>query len=386
MLVILVPLKAREVSPAYSSDVLSWSIMTGALVASVVNILAGALSDRTRTCIGRRKPWILVGALCTVASFRLVHDAATVFQLILSVVVLQAAFNMMLPALVALLPDEVPHARKGIMAALLAVGAPLGLGVGSFLISFEGLSFANRFDISGCLMLLGILPLLAFWREDDVGRAPSGSVSTESVEFEAAPFLLNERWKDFWRVWWSRLCIQIAFSIVQGYLLFYLISAQSHSGAIRNISPETLIGRLFMLSTGLSLFAALQVGAVTDRIGRRKIFVLGAGVFVGAGMMVMSVWPVLSGFIIGQVLYGVGVGLYSSAEVALAAELLPEKSNSARDLGILNVGNALPQAIAPGLALLFLDEVLTGYRILFLTGALVAVLGGLAVMRVRTAR
>ena len=146
------------------------------------------------------------------------------------------------------------------------------------------------------------------------------------------------------------------------------------------------MGRLFLISTGLSLFAAVQVGALTDWIGRRKIFVVASGVFVGAGMSVMAAWPVLIGFITGQVLYGIGVGLYSSAEVALAAELLPEQSSAARDLGILNVGNALPQAIAPGLALILLGEAPTGYQALFLAGALFAVAGGLIVGRIQTAR
>jgi len=382
VLVVLVPLKAKEVSPADSSDVLSWAIMTGALVASVVNILAGALSDRTRTRFGRRKPWILAGALCTVASFRLVYEASSAQQLVIAVAVFQAAFNMMLPALVALLPDEVPHARKGIMAALLAVGAPLGLGIGSFLIGFDGLTFANRFEIAGGLMLLGILPLLAFWGESDDKDEPA--VAKEPSACASVP--ADKRWKDFWRIWWSRLCIQIAFSITQGYLLFFLISAQTHAGVLGAAPPETLLGRLFLISTGLSLFAAVQVGALTDWIGRRKIFVVASGVFVGAGMSVMAAWPVLIGFITGQVLYGIGVGLYSSAEVALAAELLPEQSSAARDLGILNVGNALPQAIAPGLALILLGEAPTGYQALFLAGALFAVAGGLIVGRIQTAR
>ena len=86
--------------------------------------------------------------------------------------------------------------------------------------------------------------------------------------------------------------------------------------------------------------------------------------------------------IAGQFLYGLGFGLYSSAEVALAAETLPSRSNSARDLAILNLGNTLPQAIAPAFALIFVNPASGGFSILFAIAALAAGLGGIVAMRI----
>ena len=43
--------------------VLSQVAFYGAIVASIANLLAGAISDRTTSRFGRRRPWMVVGAL-----------------------------------------------------------------------------------------------------------------------------------------------------------------------------------------------------------------------------------------------------------------------------------------------------------------------------------
>jgi MFS family permease len=196
----------------------------------------------------------------------------------------------------------------------------------------------------------------------------------------------QERWRDFWRIWWSRLFVQIAFSVCQSYLLLFLIRARQISDIVSDLPAETLAGQLLLVSTSLSLLVAVMIGAATDRMQKRKPFVVAAGLFVASGMGLMAVIPTLIGFVAGQLLYGIGVGLYSSAEVALAAELLPTRSHSARDLAVLNIGNAVPQAIAPALALVIVGHQGAGYSALFGAGCLSAIVGGLIASRIRTAK
>ena len=52
-----------ELSPSGKEVALGWATGVGALVAVVANPLAGALSDRTGGRFGRRRPWILGGAV-----------------------------------------------------------------------------------------------------------------------------------------------------------------------------------------------------------------------------------------------------------------------------------------------------------------------------------
>lgn len=376
VLTILVPLKAAEIDPVGKAALLGWTALAGAATASLVNIAAGALSDATKSRFGRRKPWIFGGALATVATYFLMNAATTPAGLVAGIVLFQIAFNLFLPALVALLPDEVPDRSKGRMAALLALGPPIGLGVGAMLAGAENLDASGRYAAVGALFFASTAPLLLFWRE-----RPPAPAADETREPPAAP-PPRSALENFARVWASRLFIQIGVATSQGFILFFVAQAMSGGGGFPQSPTETIVSRLLFLSTAISIVTALIVGALSDRIGHRKFFVTGSGLLIFSGMATFAVFPTWPGVIICEILYGLGAGLYSSAEVALAAELLPSRKNTARDLAILNLGNTLPQAIAPGLALLLVSPA-GGYSALFMAGGAAAALGGLIAARIK---
>jgi fucose permease len=68
--------------------------------------------------------------------------------------------------------------------------------------------------------------------------------------------------------------------------------------------------------------------------------------------------------IAGALALGGGYGIFIAASQALSTLVLPDPGSAARDLGIMNIASALPQAVGPPLAALviFLGA---GYRGLF---------------------
>jgi MFS family permease len=84
-------------------------------------------------------------------------------------------------------------------------------------------------------------------------------------------------------------------------------------------------------------------------MGRRKIFVLSASIMYGLALFVVAVASTFSGFLIGMAMSGVGFGIYMAVDLALVADVLPNKDN-AKDLGVLNIAGALPFTIAPAIA------------------------------------
>lgn len=376
LLAILVPLKAAEIDPVGAAALLSRTVLAGAIAASLVNIAAGALSDRTRSRFGRRRPWIFGGALGTVAAYFAIWRASSAAELFAAIILFQVAFNLFLPALVALLPDEVPDRSKGRMASLLALGPPLGLGAGSLLAGAEALTETARYVALSGLFIVLITPLLMLWREA-LSAEPAGRNSATAATPASAVSKRN-----FMRVWTSRLFTQIGIATCQGFILLFVAHAMSQNGGFPDMPPESAVSALFMLSTSVSIIAALIVGAASDRLGGRKLFVAASGMLICAGMTVIALLPIWTAVLFGMAVYGVGVGLYSSAEVALAAELLPSRRDSARDLAVLNLGNTFPQAVAPGLALLFVRPESGGYSALFLAGAAAAAVGGAVALRI----
>lgn len=59
----LLPRLAEQISPDNKESTLGWILGAGAFASIIFNPLAGALSDRTTSAWGRRKPWVLVGSL-----------------------------------------------------------------------------------------------------------------------------------------------------------------------------------------------------------------------------------------------------------------------------------------------------------------------------------
>jgi MFS family permease len=82
---------------------------------------------------------------------------------------------------------------------------------------------------------------------------------------------------------------------------------------------------------------------------------------------------------------GLGYGCFLSVDQALATQVLPDPAARGKDLGIMNIATAVPQAIAPLLGALTV-AVLGGFRGLFLLAAVCAFAGALAVAKVKSVR
>jgi hypothetical protein len=67
--------------------------------------------------------------------------------------------------------------------------------------------------------------------------------------------------------------------------------------------------------------------------------------------------------------------------------VLPDAEDTAKDLGVINIANALPQsiapAIAPGVIALGAATAIGGYSLFYLVGAAAALAGALLIFRVK---
>ena len=86
------------------------------------------------------------------------------------------------------------------------------------------------------------------------------------------------------------------------------------------------------------------------------------------------------------VLYGCGSGCYYAVDMALITQVLPSPRDVGKDLGIVNLSNTLPQAVAPMLGVVFLGAARADFRSLFLLAAGLCLVGGLMVLPIRKVR
>src|SRR5215211_5503922 len=107
---------------------------TGALLAMVGNPFFGRLSDRTSSRLGMRRPWMVIGLVGGSFGVLVVALAPNIPVVLVGWCIAQLLFNALLAAMVAVLPDQVPVAQRGLVAGVLGVCLPIASVSGTFLV------------------------------------------------------------------------------------------------------------------------------------------------------------------------------------------------------------------------------------------------------------
>jgi MFS family permease len=153
---VLLAEQAKVVSPDHKESVLSLVLGIGAAVSTVCNPVFGAFSDRTTWRMGRRLPWVLIGAIGGSLSLLLLSVADSVPAMILGWAGVQAFLNAMFAAVVASIPDQVPVARRGLVGGLVAIAQTVGVVGGVGIASATGSIAAGYLATIGVLLVLTV--------------------------------------------------------------------------------------------------------------------------------------------------------------------------------------------------------------------------------------
>ena len=141
------------------------------------------------------------------------------------------------------------------------------------------------------------------------------------------------------------------------------------------------------LAQSVVLIAASLVGGyLSDRTGRRKVLVVTASILYGVAMLVIAVSDTFTGYLTGMAISGLGFGLYVAVDLALVADVLPDRATAAKDLGVFNIASALPFFVAPALAPGILALGNGSYAVLYTAAGLSATLGAAAILGVKRVR
>ncbi|MFS0738773.1 MFS transporter [Sphingomonas sp. 1P06PA] len=154
-------------------------------------------------------------------------------------------------------------------------------------------------------------------------------------------------------------------------------------GDIALVSREAT--KVMTVNTAMLLIFSLVGGFLCDATGRIRISIIGSALALLPAALMFWLGRSLGGYYAAQALMGAAFGIYMAVDAVLIARVLPKTGNAARDLGILNVANSGPQAIAPMMAGAVVA--MTGnLALLFAIMALMALLSALAATAIRSIR
>ena len=368
LLTFLMPLKIEAVAGDGRFALVAATAIGGAIAASLSNILFGWLSDRSVAAGRGRRRWMGGGLVATALSYIFIATAATPGAIVLSIIIFQIALNAMLSPLAAIMADEVPDAQKGFAGGLLAFGNPTASTVIAILVGIRALGETAQLAIVVLAFAACVTPLLL-----SLSRPVSVLIEPRMV--------VRAGRRDLAAVWGARLFMQVAGAVLSLYLLYYFESIIAHESS-RDLAAH--VGQLLTISFIIPLPIAIMVGRLSDRLDRRKPFLLAAAAIAAIGLLGMAM---ARSWAIGAVAFGfrsIGSGVFLTLQSAFAMELLPDPRHRGRDLGLINLTNTLPGVIGTLLAWLLATP--SDFAPLMLALVALTVCGGLCVLGVRGRR
>jgi MFS family permease len=389
---VLLAEQAKQIDPADKEALLGLVLFAGALVSTVANPVWGALSDRTRLRMGRRVPWAIGGVVGGALSLLVLSTAHSAPAMLLGWCGVQLTLNMGYAAVTASVPDQVPVARRGVVGGLVALAGTLGVLLGVAIADATG-SIAQGYVVIAVTLVVLALPYL-LGAHDLALPAGHRPEPWDLRGFVTAFWVSPRKHPDFAWAWVTRFLVNLGNFIALSYFLYYLSDGLG-------FSDDEASSRLLTLTAvyGATIIAAaVAAGAWSDRVGRRKIFVIASGLVVGVAAAILAVAQTWTAAVVAAAVLGTGYGIYQAVDFALITQVLPDAEDRAKDLGVINIAAALPQVFAPAIAAFVIVVVRSaggsvttrgeswslGYGLVYLTSVVACVLGALLVTRIRT--
>jgi len=376
-------IKAEQINPGNPAAVVGSVLPIGAVGALISNPIFGALSDRTRTRWGRRRPWLLGGVVALLAGLAWMGTADSVGELIASWLFCQIASNAASAALLASFADNVPEAQRGRASGVLAVAQNISILAGLYLAVYLQANLALLFLVPGIIGVVSVVVYVIATR-DQVPETPLPRMNLVDM---ARTFWTNPlKFPDFGLAWWSRFLITLATYMFTTYRLIYM---QDHLGLEQSAAVAAQAQGVLYYTLAL-LVSAYLGGWLSDKLGRRKIFVMASTGLFAVGLIVLAHADSVAVFYAAEVLMGFAYGVYGSVDNALTIAVLPNPELPGKDLGVINIAQALPQSLAPGLGLLLLGvgagARADNYPLLLWGAGIVALIGVLVILPIRKVR
>jgi MFS family permease len=211
----------RRIDPANAVGDLSLVLGVGGLVAILGNPLFGRLSDRTRSRLGMRRPWIVGGALVASLGMLVIASASSVGMVLLGYCVTVAGLYAALAGLIALIPDQVPAEQRGLVSGVMGMGLPIGAIGGTFIVQAVSASTFLMFVVPAAVTLMTSVLLALVVNDRRLDR------SHPLPPFRFAEFLqtfyVNPRHNpDFGWTWLSRFLFFMGIVMLTNYQPFFL--------------------------------------------------------------------------------------------------------------------------------------------------------------------
>ena len=247
-----------------------------------------------------RRPWMVLGLLGGSVGILVVAVAPNIGVVLVGWCIAQVFFNALLAVLVAVLPDQVPVTQRGRVSGVLGICLPIASVSGTYVVQlFAGNTLAMFLApcaIGGFLILLFAVTL------KDRRLAAADKPAWSLREFTSVFYVNPRKNPDFAWAFTSRFMFVLAYAFLTTFQAYYLLDKL---GSAEGDVPQQLFLATLAMSS-VVVVASLLGGWVSDRTGRRKVFVGAASFVFGLAMFFIALASTFNGFVVGMALGGSG--------------------------------------------------------------------------------
>lgn len=391
----------------------------GLVIAMLVQPAAGLLSDRSASRFGRRRPYILIGALFDCLFLVAIALSWNYWALLIAILLIQFSSNISHGPLQGLIPDLVPEEQRGRASAVKAIMELLPvILVGLTIAKMVG---AGHLDaaifVTGVSLLVVTIITVIFVKETPLKEKPitpfwppmvrvlgmlggiaigamagllggglvgglAGLITLIFMEKAAAlsmgvgvggavamavavvagvwagclGTLGKEARKQAAFVWWIVNRLMFLAAVTSIQgSIFYFVM---YAFKLTNEAASSMTGSLTSIIGIFIVLTALASGWISDRIGRPRLVAI-SGIVATAGnvLLLITIWvPNLIIVYVAGTIIGVATGLFMTANWALGTDLVPA-GEAGRYLGVSNLAGAGAGIIGAGIGGLVADYI-----------------------------
>jgi MFS family permease len=326
--------------------------LLGAVVAVITVPIAGSLSDFTTSRFGKRKGYILAGAifdLVFIGGLALISMAqpegwdgsalgtpTLLVTYALLFLGLQLSSNTAQGPYQGLVPDLVAEPQVGIASGLIGVMRTVGIVTGFVIMALGAANevWGAAFVVVGIVELGLAIVTFVLVEDGPAGQPRAGRSWSEIARATWGLDLLRER-----SFLWMTL-VRLLFLMGTGTFINLSLLYVERVFGVSEAGERTMLW-LAAAGAGLAgtLLAALPAARISDRIGRKPV-VWGAALMAAGGVSVLAIAPSPDIALLGAGLLGAGSGAYLAVDWALMTDIIPLAS-AGRYMGIANIANAI---------------------------------------------
>lgn len=354
--------------PLYLKELTSSNVVTGIILSTTgitglfFPVLAGWVSDRINTPLGRRRPLIIAGWCLACIMVLLLMRIDSLLVALPVIVLAYAGFFFAIGPYFALLPDTVPVAQRSFASGVMFLVG--GTGMLSYLMFAARLwdTSHTRPFVWVVIAIFVSVAILCFSVREARAQCPINHQSLLkglAGEKNLLRFLIG------FTLQWVGLWMVSAFFVISCMALF-------------GLSVERAVQAFFVLNASFVLFA-LPAGLLATKLGLKRTTIFGVAILVACFCCIPFI-NAYSTLLIFMVIAGAGYGTILAVSYPFFLSLVPA-GNTAGFVGLYMACQNGTLLVGPVIAGFMIDRF--GYMTLFFGAAAVMLAGAMMYMTVR---